>query len=236
MKNLLGILGGMGPRVSAEFLQTIYEFNLRDKEQDSPACILYSDPTFPDRTEAILSGSDEILIERLVKAFEDLVNLGVSKIVIACVTLHHFLPRIPRHLQDKAISLIDVILEEVLKTQKRHLLLCTKGTHHARIFQNNERWSFAEPYVAIPCELDQKITHDFIYQIKGNDAGIAVMYCADYLGALVEKYQVDAFIVGCTEFHLVAKYLMRSKQGHKPYGIVDPLLTISANLGRFIDV
>ena len=52
MTKLLGILGGMGPLASAEFLKTIYEYGTRDLEQRSPACILYSDPTFPDRTSS----------------------------------------------------------------------------------------------------------------------------------------------------------------------------------------
>ncbi len=45
MIKLLGILGGMGPSASAEFLKTIYEYGISDLEQRSPACSLYSDPT-----------------------------------------------------------------------------------------------------------------------------------------------------------------------------------------------
>ena len=58
MTKLLGILGGMGPLASAEFLKTIYEYGTRDLEQRSPACILYSDPTFPDRTQTIVNGEE----------------------------------------------------------------------------------------------------------------------------------------------------------------------------------
>ncbi|MBD2773824.1 hypothetical protein [Iningainema tapete] len=70
MKKLLGILGGMEPLASAEFLQTIYEENLTDIEQELPACILYSDLTFGDCTEAILAGTEEILIKHLESCTE----------------------------------------------------------------------------------------------------------------------------------------------------------------------
>ena len=50
MTESLGILGGMGPLTSAEFLKTIYEVNISGPEQDAPACVLYSDPSVPDRT------------------------------------------------------------------------------------------------------------------------------------------------------------------------------------------
>ena len=43
----LGILGGMGPLASAEFLKTLYECFPYEREQDAPVCLLVSDPTFP---------------------------------------------------------------------------------------------------------------------------------------------------------------------------------------------
>ena len=50
MRTILGILGGMGPLASAEFVRSVYELNVQTKEQASPVCVLYSDPTIPDRT------------------------------------------------------------------------------------------------------------------------------------------------------------------------------------------
>ena len=41
MDKILGILGGMGPLASAEFVKTIYEYNIAgDKEQTAPRIIL----------------------------------------------------------------------------------------------------------------------------------------------------------------------------------------------------
>jgi len=39
---ILGVLGGMGPVVTAEFLKSIYEYNpFIDKEQESPNVIVF---------------------------------------------------------------------------------------------------------------------------------------------------------------------------------------------------
>jgi aspartate racemase len=57
----------MGPLASAEFVKTIYEYNLASREQEMPACILLSDPTIPDRTEAIQNGAEEKVVARLDK-------------------------------------------------------------------------------------------------------------------------------------------------------------------------
>ena len=57
-EDVLGVVGGLGPLVSAEFLKAIYEHTSWTREQDAPRVLLYSDPTFVDRTTALLSGAD----------------------------------------------------------------------------------------------------------------------------------------------------------------------------------
>src|SRR5215216_6454872 len=106
---ILGILGGMGPVASAEFLKTIYEYSEGEREQDFPVVFVYSDPTFPDRTDAFLNGEEEVILRQLEKALQALVQMDASKIVICCMTIHHLLPRLSPNLAERIISLLDVI-------------------------------------------------------------------------------------------------------------------------------
>ena len=92
---VLGILGGMGPLASAEFLRTIYECNAAEFEQDRPACILLSNPRFPDRTDAILRGAAEEVLSPLAESLRSLLGQGATRLVVCCITLHHFLPLLP---------------------------------------------------------------------------------------------------------------------------------------------
>jgi aspartate racemase len=233
MKEILGILGGMGPLASAEFLKTIYDFNVGTVEQESPVCILYSDPTIPDRTEAILNGSAEVLLQGLINALETLHQLGASKMVIACVTIHHFLPRVPVPLRQKVISLVDLIVEEVLTTGERHLLLCTNGTREAGIFQKHDRWTLIRPQVMFTTADDQHLVHDLIHKkIKTNQSDDSLLSCFDDLS---KKYRVHSFIAGCTEIHLLVKRLMRRGSQGPQYHFVDPLLTLAKDLKRFVN-
>ncbi|HEX6199842.1 MAG TPA: aspartate/glutamate racemase family protein, partial [Thermoanaerobaculia bacterium] len=100
---LLGIVGGMGPVASAGFLATLYRLDLPEREQDAPGCILLSDPTFPDRTEAILRGETGELAERLADAVAALLELGAARVVIACVTIHRVLPELPGDLRRRVV-------------------------------------------------------------------------------------------------------------------------------------
>jgi len=47
------------------------------------------------------------------------------------------------------------------------------------------------------------------------------------LEALRRKYRADALIAGCTEFHLLSKFLIKRKL--QPHMITDPLLILAQN-------
>ena len=83
---------------SAEFLKTVYEYGIGENEQDAPIVLMYSDPTFPDRTDSFLAGESELLLARLTGALQSLSDAGASRFVICCMTIHYLLPRSARPL------------------------------------------------------------------------------------------------------------------------------------------
>lgn len=219
--DLVGILGGLGPLASAEFVKTIYEQCQVEREQETPRVVLYSDPSFPDRTQASLNGGDDELLERLVNALTQLQQMGVSRFVICCVTIHHLLPRVPADLHARTISLLDVIFDTVAASRKRHLLLCTTGARQLRIYEKHERWRDNAHLFVLPDEMDQPDVHRLIYRIKQNQNVAEERHCVE---SLLDKYGVDSFIAGCTEFHLLAKQF-----GAR---CIDPLIEIAKDLAH----
>src|ERR1041384_241103 len=89
-KPVLGVLGGMGGLASAEFVKTVYELSgeICRREQDGPVVVMYSDPAFPDRTEAFLRGETKPILTKLIDALELLRGMGASQFVICCMTIH----------------------------------------------------------------------------------------------------------------------------------------------------
>jgi len=229
VREIIGVLGGMGPLASAEFLKTIYESTLvGEHEQDSPRVMVYSDPTFPDRTDAFLAGEADVIRDQLIKALSQLQYLGASKIVICCMTIHHLLPDLPDKLREAIISLPDVIFDNLAQTEKRHLLICSTGTQRLRLFQNHSRWDELKNQIILPGEDDQHTIHrDLIYPIKKNPD---VSGLIPLLKSLLEKYQVDSFIVGCSEVHLIAKHL--KLQSNNRYDSLDPFSIIAQRLAE----
>jgi aspartate racemase len=227
-EKILGVLGGMGPLASAEFMKTLYEHCLGRCEQESPRVVLYSDPTFPDRTEQLLARREDVLLAQLGCALKRLRAFGASPIVICCVTIHYLLPAVPDELRRHVVSLLDVIFARVAETRKRHLLLCTKGTRQLGIFQSHRQWGSSADFFVLPSERDQETIHEIIYRIKVREDVGAL---APRVEELLAKYEVDSFVVGCTETHILAKHLAAST---RRFECVDPLTIIAESWAKEI--
>jgi aspartate racemase len=229
-KYVLGIIGGMGPLSSAEFLRTIYEISgdASDIDQESPGVLMFSDPTYPDRTDAFLRGETDDLLAKLTDALDEMCKLGASKVVLCCMTIHYLLPRLPDNLRKRIISLMDVIYSQVEILRYKHLVICSTGTRKLRLFESHRQWEQMQDYLLFPDDEDQKKIHALIYEVKRN-RGIQEM--ALFLEMLFAKYQATSFVVGCSEVHMLAKsFFNSSDERQEKYGCVDPFLIIARQL------
>ncbi|MFC7386607.1 aspartate/glutamate racemase family protein [Sphaerisporangium rhizosphaerae] len=199
--DVLGVLGGMGPLASAEFLKTLYHANLRSREQDMPRVLVDSDPGFPDRTEAVDGPGAQEIARRLDDRLGDLLARGADRLVMACFTAHHFLPLVDPLLRARLTSLVDLTIDELDRAEGRFLLLCTEGTRRARIFQSAPLWDRVAGRVALLGERDQELVHRMVYRMKRNGALPDVAPAVDRLRA---RYGCTGVVIGCTEFHLVS--------------------------------
>ena len=223
----IGVLGGMGPLASAEFLKTIYEIDIPGPEQNAPPVVLHSDPSMPDRTSAFLNGNTAIVLERFVDALQKLDREGVSKIVVCCITIHYLLPQLPPALRARVVSLLDVIADTIGRTADRHLLLCTTGTRQLRLFETHAAWPAMKDRLVMPDDGDQQEVHKTIYQVK---EGADVQILVRLVTRLLEKYKVSSFVAGCTEIHFASKHFTGANGA--PHRCVDPLLIIANDVAR----
>ena len=217
----LGVLGGMGPLASAEFLRTFYRLQMRSPEQEMPPCLVLSDPSFPDRTAGILDGSIGAAVGRLEQSLSTLLASGADRVVIACVTLHSILPQVDAGMRARVVSLIDLVLDSIALSQDRVLLLATTGTRRARIFEGHEGWDGVRDRVCFPDERTQEAVHRHIYALKKGGAATGLR---SWLGALPAEFGCRRLVLGCTELHLVSRGAS-SLPGHdgEVFPLIDPL-------------
>ena len=225
-KQVLGVLGGMGGLASAEFVKTIYELGgeLSLPEQAGPVVVMYSDPAFPDRTEAFLRGETQPILTRLIDALDRLDRMGATQFVICCMTIHYLLPQLPGALRERIISLPDVIFSALESLRKKHLLISSTGTIKLELLQRHPRWEQARNYFVFPSDTEQRQMHELIYEVKLNRN---LLEARLFVETMLARHRVDSFIAACSEIHLLAKQFAPSGPQQRGFGCIDPLAIIA---------
>ncbi|MDI1433380.1 aspartate/glutamate racemase family protein [Polyangium sorediatum] len=197
----LGILGGMGPVVSAELIKTIYEYNPTPTEQEAPQVVLFSLPSAPDRNQSIHTKNEGPFLAFMEAQLRRLAPL-CDRILIGCCTAHYSLPSIPEELRQKVLSIMHIVDRALEKSDEPGLLIASTGAYDKRLFQDGCKNADRIIELSRP---DQEIVMGLIFEVlkKGKDPQIAL----PTVERLLDKYGTRTFVSGCTEFHLVAKML-----------------------------
>ncbi len=116
-KHALGILGGLGPHAHIEFESLLLDATAKAlgspaHDQDYPSWIVSSMPGTPDRTRALLEGS-ESPVEALVESASRLSKAAFA--VIPCNTAHAFLEEVRRRIRLPILDMIQVTAERAVE-------------------------------------------------------------------------------------------------------------------------
>ncbi|HLX54597.1 MAG TPA: aspartate/glutamate racemase family protein [Aquella sp.] len=230
----VGILGGIGPLASLEFINSIHKFDLLHNqfstEQNFSKYILLCDPSIPDRTQNLLNNKHVELQVEVEKRLQILNNTQVDYIIPVCFTVSTVLNNLSHKF--KIISVVGIAMKEILARNQKVLILCTNGTRMLNIFCGHPLWDKAKHYMTWPDDLDQLQIHELIYQIK---IGGSIKSIETMIDQLLIKYQTPLWLAGCTELHLLTslKYFKE-----KTFNFIDPFLSIaqmiSANQSEFL--
>jgi aspartate racemase len=215
---LWGVIGGMGPLVSAEFMKTVYGRRHTRHEQEQPRVVMLSDPAMPDRTAALLGadGARE-LVKRLEDSLRAVMAMGATRTAICCVTIHAVLPRLSPDTRRSLVSLVDLAIDAMEAAPGRHLVLCTRGTRHGKIFESHPRWAAVAARVVFPAPDEQQVVHDMVYRLKnGFPSQGEIERHGRTIEQLMHQHAATTYVAGCTELHLLSAAL-----AHVPS--IDPL-------------
>ena len=122
-KQILGVVGGVGPSATVDFLDKIIRNTPASRDQDHIRMIVDHDPTIPDRT-AYLLGEGPDPTASLEAACKRLEAYGAGLIAIPCNTAHAFIEPIQR---DLSIPIINMLLETAQYIEDHHNGLKTIG-------------------------------------------------------------------------------------------------------------
>jgi aspartate racemase len=221
----LGVVGGVGPAATVDFLQKVVRSTPARRDQDHLRLLVEQNPQIPDRTEHLVgAGADPTLA--LYATCKKLQAGEADLIAIPCNTAHAFVERIQPHLDIPIMNMLTVTashVRESFPTLRKVGLLATNGTISSGIYRRVlEEHGLGE---AVPQPALQTRVMTAIYGLQGVKAGFTSGQCVDDIGAAIDDLVlqgVEVIILGCTELPvLLARRELTSECGQR-VTLIDP--------------
>jgi aspartate racemase len=200
---VMGVLGGMGPAATLDFMAKVYAADPAAIEQERVRLIVDCNPAVADRnTAARGEGSSPGPV--LTAMARGLVAAGAEFLVIACNTAHAWSDDVAAAVDAPLLSMVEAACE-ALAVQRpdasRIGLLAGQGCLDTGVYQNAfaaRGWT-----AVLPGAEHQAAFMDTLYRIKAGALGAleraAFLACAHEVAAA----GAEAVIAGCTEVPLL---------------------------------
>jgi aspartate racemase len=217
--SVLGIVGGLGPLATVDFLNKLIHLTDAKCDQDHISWSVMGIPQTPDRTTCILAKND-VPFEYLSSAVQVLNQQSVSAITIICNTAHYWHERLQAeskapifHIADSAINALSA-----LPKRAKVAILSTRGTLIAGFYQNKLLNAGFEP-ILLETIGKQEDMDECIRLVKAHDVEKAATHCKIAMDAC-SVAGCAAVIMACTEIP-IAQAAMRD---------IPHLVIVDANL------
>ena len=196
---IVGVLGGMGPDATVDFMAKVIALTPADKDQDHIHMIVDQNPKVPNRQDAILAdGEDPGPV--MAEMAQRLEAAGADFLVVPCNSAFGFASVVAGAVSIPLVSIVDVTVEacDCISTVG---LLATDGCLQSHVYQN------ALAAAGIAAELpDKDELADLMALLNSIKAGYQGESIARDMGALAAALVgrgAEAIIAGCTEIPLV---------------------------------
>lgn len=197
---IVGVIGGMGPEATADFLRRLIAATPAARDQDHLHVIVDCDPSVPDRSEAIISDGEDPspYLARIARRLE---TAGADLLVMPCNSAHYFAQAI---LETVSIPLVDwpsVVAGAVINGGARRVgLLATEGTVHSRIYDSP--FEAGRAIVVTPPPARQEEITRAIHAVKRGDHSEAIEFLRRALTDPVDGLP-DSMLLACTELSVL---------------------------------
>jgi len=204
-ERILGVLGGMGPLASAQFLARLTLLTPAARDQDHIPAVLWSDPRVPDRSAARTAGEADPL-PWLLRGLRGLEQAGCGAVAIPCNTAHGWFDAMQASVDVPILHIVDAATAELARLRLAPGpvgVLGTAGTLGMRLYQDRleaRGWRCLVP----PAEEMTQLVTPAIALVKANRLAEARGPLAEAAARLVTR-GAAAVILGCTEIPLALR-------------------------------
>lgn len=204
-KRLIGVLGGMGPAATIDFMAQVRSLTPAQRDQDHVPLLVHCVPQIPDRTSAILTGGDAPFVPLLAGA-RLLERAGARAIAIACNTAHYWHARLAAEVDIPVLHIAHAVrdlLREHSGGYQRVALMGTAGTRAARLYDEMLAPDMGElffPDLATQAAIDRAIVC-----VKTGELTLARQHAGEAADRLRDGQRADRLLLACTELPIALR-------------------------------
>ncbi len=134
MRKVVGVIGGMGPDATVDFMSSVIAFTDAAQDQDHVRMLVDNNPAVPCRQQALLGNGEDPgpVMARMARGLE---AAGADFLVMPCNTAHAFADAVRSAASIPLLSIVDVTVAAC----SGHALvgmLATRGCLEARVYQD----------------------------------------------------------------------------------------------------
>lgn len=195
-EKVLGILGGMGPQATADFMIKIIRATKAGRDQENIRMLVDCNPKVPPRVEAILAGGQSAG-PAMAEMAAGLERCGADMLVIACNTAHYYYLNVAEAVSIPVLNLIDLTVD-FLKDQgvEEVLLLGTLALLQAGLYE--VPLQAVGIRLRLPSTVALTDTLEAIRSVKAGKMDRAYRH-AEKVARWCKEEGISQVILGCTE-------------------------------------
>ncbi|MEO8059670.1 MAG: amino acid racemase [Burkholderiales bacterium] len=223
VQGLVGVLGGMGPLATIDFMHKVLGATPASSDQDHVPLIVSSIPQVPDRTAAF-RGDGASPLAAMVASGQRLADAGAGLVVIPCNTAHLWYAEIQSALDLPMLHLVDAALEDAIASVGAGAsigLLCTDATLASGLYMNRPQPGLRVQWALPTANEMLELVMPGIEAVKAGDLARGAELLSAAAQALVRR-GAQALVLGCTEVPVVLG----------PANVSVPLIDATASLAR----
>jgi len=194
MSKTVGVIGGMGPEATVEFLRRIIATTPANDDQDHIHVLVDNNPKIPSRLAVIVEGTGEDPLPTLVAMAKGLERQGAALLAMPCNTAHYYRPRIAEAV---SIPFLDMVALSVAAVPgKRIGMLASPAVRKVGLYEKSLHAAGKE---AVFPEDDGPVL-EIIRAVKANRITNAHRH---HYASIALSLDADAYLIACTELSVL---------------------------------
>ncbi len=199
-----GVIGGMGPEATVDFLRRIVAGTPARDDGDHIHVLVDNNPKIPSRIAAIIDGTGEDPAPVLIAMGRGLEKQGADFLTIPCNTAHYYLPVIAAAVSIPVLDMIGLAVAQLgMLSPKPAVVGMLASPAVQKVGLYAARMKEAGIAALFPEEAGEDKMLAIIRAVKAN--AVTDAHRRDYadIAAALAKAGAEAFLIACTELSVL---------------------------------